>query len=271
MGLAIAKQQVELMGGTLKMESEPGKGSRFFFSLYLPPVTEEVFPLIATRKELSRLAEGVNFTALVVDDDEVNRDILSSILLNIGGSVLKAENGHEAVNKVREHVPDIVFMDIRMPLMNGIEAAQLIKEEFGKERVKVVVVSALDKGHLGQWDNQEYFDDFCSQPFRHEDICDCLARLLHITFEYERKTPRSAEVQKPMELDASRIRLPEEVLANLKEAAEIYNVTELEKAIVTVDTLGADGQTLAENLRALIRQYDMVEINNLLLKVHGES
>ena len=98
LGLAIAKRQVELMGGELALESEPGKGSRFFFSLNLPPAKEVLSSQTADLKHLpSSLAKGYKVKALIADDTQENLDVLSQILQNVGVEVITAENGQQAV------------------------------------------------------------------------------------------------------------------------------------------------------------------------------
>jgi signal transduction histidine kinase len=115
LGLTIAARHVELMGGQLAVESEQGKGSRFFFTVPLEVAAEEA--IARTRDEVSqpvptRLADGYQVAALVADDKEENRDVLSRILSGIGVSVITAEDGKQAVEAVMASQLDIVFMDI---------------------------------------------------------------------------------------------------------------------------------------------------------------
>ncbi|MBI5187265.1 MAG: response regulator [Nitrospinae bacterium] len=95
-------------------------------------------------RKVIRLAKGSRVTALAVDDNQLNRDVLSKMLSCIG--VLEAESGLAALDIVRKNAPDIVFMDYRMPGMNGDEAIRHIKLEFGK-KIKTVIVSASAYDH----------------------------------------------------------------------------------------------------------------------------
>ena len=128
------------MGGELAVESPPsipptlggreGKGSRFFFTLSLPPATSDVVAESSQWRGVTHLAEGYHLNALIADDTKINRDVLSKILSDLGVEVLEAENGQQAVEMARSHRPDIVFMDIRMPVMEGLQAARLLLEEY---------------------------------------------------------------------------------------------------------------------------------------------
>jgi len=269
LGLAIAKRYVQLMGGNLALESPPinpprfggeingGVGSRFFFTISLPPATGDVFTSLAgDGKQILHLAEGYQVKALVADDTKENRDVLAKILSDIAVEVITAENGQEAVEMVRSHQPDIVFMDIRMPVMDGIEATKQILEEFGRDRLKIVAISASALTHQQERYSEVGFDAFIAKPFLSDRIYDCLAKLLHVEYE--------CEVEDSPELDFSEIVIPEELLQQLKEAAEIYNVTKLTDYLDEVEALGPAGKRLTEYLRILIRNYDMEAILTIL-------
>jgi len=252
------------MGGQLGLESEPGKGSRFFFTVPLNPAISQTSEVLETL-EVSEvhLAEGYSVKTLVVDDNKENRDVLSKILIDIGCEVLLAEDGEQAVEMVRKHRPDIVFMDIRMPKMNGVEAAQQIWSEFGRTGLKIVAVSASALKHERQTYLETGFDGFIPKPFRFEQISECLVTLLAVEYE-------TSEVFEASEVCASEVSLPEELLMRLKGAAELYRVTELESHLHEVEELGPAGKQLAERLNGFIRNYDMEAILNILSEMQQE-
>ena len=270
LGLAISKKQIELMGGELSLESEVGVGSSFFFTLPLSPLrddtTSDVIDQSSQYIGVTRLAEGYNIKALIADDTKVNRDVLSRMLTDIGVEVMEAENGQQAVEMFRENQPNIVFMDIRMPVMDGMEAAQQIMEEFDKEQFKLVAISASTLKHEQQNYFDAGFDDFIGKPFRFERVCECLATLLDV--EFERGESEEAETQPEEVPDVS---LPEELLLRLKKSAELYKVTELESHLHEVEELGPTGHRLAERLRGLIRNYDMEAILKILSEIIGRE
>jgi len=275
LGLAIAQKHVELMGGELGFESEPSVSSRFFFTIPLPPAAEDI-PQSSTdeKKQIAHLAAGYQVKALVADDTKENRDALSKILSNIGVKVIVAEDGKEALNKVRAELPDIVFMDIRMPVMDGLEATKQILAEFGRGersfRLIIVAVSAsvLERERKGFL--EVGFDDFIAKPFRLERICECLAN--HLQVEYEYAVSTSTEYGEKLPLDPSKVTtLPQDLFLRLEEAAELYSVTELENYLDEVSQLSENGQLLAEYLRELSQNYDMEAILKVLSEIKHEQ
>ena len=129
LGLAIAKRLVKLMGGEIGVESEPGKGARFHFTVRLAQAVGTSNIQLATLNIQSgtRLKAGGKITALVVDDVAENRDVLSRMLQDIGCEVLTANDGQQGVDLALSAHPDIIFMDMRMPGMDGVEAVKRIR------------------------------------------------------------------------------------------------------------------------------------------------
>ncbi len=252
------------MGGELEVESTPGKGSRFFFTVPLPSIAEADTSDATDDEGLKPtcLADGYRVLALVADDNKENRDVLSFILSDIGVTVITAENGQQAVQKVHANRPDIVFMDIRMPQMDGLEATRQILENIPSPP-KMVAISASALAHEQQRYLESGFDDFIPKPFKAQQVYTCLANLLHIEYVFE--TAESAPVF------FSDIFLPKDLYERLKEAAEITSVTELRNYLQEIESLGETGQRLAEQMRTPIRNYDMETILNILSEIRIDT
>ncbi|MFV2058362.1 MAG: PhnD/SsuA/transferrin family substrate-binding protein, partial [Thiohalomonadales bacterium] len=146
LGLAIAKKQLELMGGKLELLPDDGKGAHFRMLLSLPAgdVTA-VKPTMLTHQSY-RLEMSKPLHALVVDDVEHNRNILAEQLKTYGFFVSMASDGIEAVEKANNVITDIIFMDYRMPRMNGIVAMQKIRKN-KSNNIKIAMVSASAYEH----------------------------------------------------------------------------------------------------------------------------
>ncbi|ATJ83980.1 ATP-binding protein [Halomonas beimenensis] len=130
LGLAISKRLVEAMGGRIGMESRPGKGSRFWFSL---PLTEAPPASAAdpTASESGRLPELRDVTLLVVEDNEVNQQVAQAMLAKLGCRVSLAATGAEALAAVERERFDLVFMDVQLPDLDGLEVTRRLRARGG--------------------------------------------------------------------------------------------------------------------------------------------
>lgn len=267
LGLSISQKLLELMDSRLELDSTPGEGSRFFFTLCLPPAKGEVLDIAEGRwAQVIHLADGYRVKALVADDVPENRDVLSKILADIRVEITLAKNGREAVAQVKSRAPDIVFLDIRMPVMSGLEAAQQIWQDRDRASLKVVAVSASTLVHERQQYLDAGFDGFIPKPFRAGEIYACLSNLLGIEYEYAE--PEGAGGESPLSLDG--ISLPKDLYLGLKEAARFSKVTELEKILDAVESRSPEAVQLAGHLRGLSQDFKMDEILRILEDIeHG--
>jgi PAS domain S-box-containing protein len=269
LGLSISQKMIELMGGKLCLDSEPGKGARFYFTLELPPAIEDVAVTTYSGPKVSHIAEGYSVKAVIADDVKLNRDVLTEILAEIGAEVLTAENGQEAVDLVMSHIPDIVFMDMRMPVMNGIEAIQIIKKRF--PQVKTVAITASVFAHQREIIAKTGCDDYISKPFRIERIFECLAKLLNIKFKYEEAPKEDNFLESQPPLDVSKVKLPLVFFTLLSNAAELYNITTLEKALEDLAQTSEECKLLADTLKQYLNKYDMAGLMAVLEKTQHDS
>ena len=270
LGLTISKKHVELMKGKLNLDSEPGKGARFWFVLHLPPAKGHFEEWPDGYREVSHLAKGYQVNALVVDDIMENRDILRGILSEVGVAVREAENGEEGLNEIRKNIPDIVFMDIRMPIMNGMEAMTHITSEFGKDRIKVVVVSASILKHEQDLYSERGFHDIISKPIQPATLFQCLREQLHVEFDYMEANPETESLTQNTQIDFSRISISDDRLSQCREAAIFGNITQLERFLCELVEIGGDSKTLANQITSCVNKYDMDGVLNILEKVNHE-
>ncbi len=269
LGLAITRKQIELMSGNLVLKSAVGEGSRFVFTVHLPPAIGEIAPRALLGSNVSHLAKGQQVKALVADDDTTNRNVLSEILESVGVETFVAENGRDAVDRVRAHRPDIVFMDMRMPIMNGIEAIKEINREFPDGQIKTVAVSASALNNERKDFISVGCNDFISKPVQMEQVLACMTRLLHVEFEYEESDPNQlthgASAQVPQ------IHIPDNLYVRLREAARLHNISDLKDCLAETIALGENGRSLLKHLYPFVEKYDMDGIHHVLEQIKGDN
>lgn len=260
------------MEGKLTLNSELGKGSRFSFTLLLPPANESLKASQKRKFQLFHLPEGVNIKALVVDDNEQNREVLSEILKSAGIEVANAVNGKDAVDQVRNQVPDIVFMDLRMPVMDGFQALDAMKKDFSlhKSKTKLVAISASAFEYQRESTLMKGFDDFIPKPFHVEDIFNCMNKLLGLEFLHEEMKLPSEKTGSERILELPKIRLSKDLLQRLKKSADLSNLTDLKICMKELESLGEGGQSLLLHLKPYVGKYDMNGIFTLLQQVNHE-
>lgn len=271
LGLAICRKQVLLMGSELYVRSNLDEGSCFYFTLHLTPSKGKLVSQEKNRREVFRLTDEHHVKALVADDNPDNRAVLTHLLKSVGVQVIEADNGLIALEKTRKHLPDIIFMDIRMPVMDGREAISVIVEEFGQERFKIVAITASAMQH----DREQFLKlgshEVVLKPFRADEVFECLKNLLHIDYIYQDTPHRETEIRESHPMDYSQIHIPKAIYHTLKEAAELHYVTQIRQSLPLLVESGEDGKKLADNLNLYLKNYDMQKILTILEQVNAEG
>ncbi len=266
LGLAIAQQLVALMGGQLELVSAAGEGARFFFEIELAPAHAAVPPVAATARPLQRLAAGQMVRALIADDVATNRDILQTLLIEMGAEVSSAEDGQQALDQLETFQPNILFLDMRMPVLDGQATLRKLRALGPWQAVKVVAISASVLTHERQVFMDLGFDEFIPKPFRFEEVAACLERLLGVAFA---EGPAADAATAELPADWSEVVLPAELLARLHRAVELYSVTDIEECLAEMEPLADGPQRLATHLRTLRQRLDMDAMLNVLEQVQS--
>jgi len=269
LGLAITKRQVDLMNGRIEVSSEHNKGSCFTAIIPLPESEDESDIVVEQVKgQVSHLAQGYSVNALIVDDVQENRDILAKMLIDVGVSIREAENGQEAINQIQCEKPDIVFMDIRMPVMDGIMAIKHIVTQFADNDITCVAISASTLHHQSQNILDAGFHAFISKPFRFEMVYDCLVEYLNVKFDYEELKQLNDVIEN--ELSVSDLCIPQEIYKSLYSAAELSEITEMESLLETMANSDQHQQRLAQIIQKFLSDYDIDSILEVLEDVGYE-
>jgi len=271
LGLSITKRQVELMGGKLSLKSELSKGSCFSFCLDFPASSEVVEPQNKSYQEIKCLKAGTRLSALVVDDVPDNRLILNALLDEIGVDVVDATNGQEALEVLRENWVDIVFMDIRMPIMNGDEAVKKIRSEFENKNIRCVAISAYSMAHEIEYYLSEGFDFFIPKPFKFSEIYQVLELLCSVEFEYQPVSHQELNKTESLgDLDYSKITIPEILYAKLIASAQLNQITKIRQLLDELEMTPHGGAGLSAQFNQLLSQYNTEGIVAILKDIHHE-
>lgn len=182
LGLNITRRLLQLMQGGLIVESVVGKGSTFRMELPLPTVSDPEQALEKSEFSVTGY-RGERKRILVVDDNMGNTSLLVSLLDPLGFKVDTASNGEEALCMARERQPDLVLMDLVMPLMDGLEAARLMRADPHFDRTGIIGASAsvTDSGHKNEF--IEACDDFVIKPIRIDLLLEKIGRRLGVEWE----------------------------------------------------------------------------------------
>jgi signal transduction histidine kinase/DNA-binding NarL/FixJ family response regulator len=184
LGLTLSKNYIELMDGKINVESKWGKGTQFTFTIRT--LVADSGDSVSLDHEYIKLApDQNNYKILIAEDIEFNRRLLVHLMSKVGFNVRDVPNGLEAVNCFNEWQPDFIWMDILMPVMDGIEALKEIRKLPEGDKVKIVAVTATGLGDDKDSLLNKGFEDVLYKPYKERDIYETLQYLLDVEFIYE--------------------------------------------------------------------------------------
>lgn len=191
LGLSITQKLVEMMGGELRVESTLGKGSLFWFAVELPEI--EADKLIQTKERRIIGYQGPRRKILVVDDKWENRSILVSLLSPLEFEIEEASNGQEGLEQANAFHPDLVLMDLFMPVMDGFETVRQMRKIPDFKAIVIIAVSAGVFDYQRQESLKAGCNDFIAKPVNANELFERLQNHLELEWLYEPEIdPQSA-------------------------------------------------------------------------------
>jgi PAS domain S-box-containing protein len=280
LGLAISRQFVRLMGGDITASSEPGQGSLFRFDVQVGSAEVPGVEAIQPKRRVLALApdqlapDGEPFRLLVVEDSKTNRRLLVKLLDSLGFEVQEAANGQEAVEIWERWDPHLMWMDMRMPVLDGHQATQQIKATHRGQATVIIALTATAFEEDREEILLEGCDDFVRKPFRKDEIYDMLAKHLGVRFLYE-EGPVPGAPGEPSETAApAPFALSPEALFGLPAiwVAELQQATtraDLHSILSLADQIRGQDAALADTLAELAQNYEYRKILNLIEQSGG--
>ncbi|MGE0084627.1 MAG: ATP-binding protein [Desulfococcaceae bacterium] len=217
LGLTITKRLVEMMGGSISVQSRSGKGSRFVIVLHNVVCGTAVVKSPAYDAARDEEIVFDPSVILIVDDIRANRSLIRAYLQDTPIRFLEAENGEQAVLMMRKHKPDMVLMDIRMPVMDGCEATERIRKDDDIRHIPVVALTAA--GMKSEQDRIMAcgFDGLMTKPFKKQDLIRRLSHFIPYRKKGEQQFLPDAEKKAPPQEPAAALPPAPEVQERLPE------------------------------------------------------
>ncbi|MGJ8619889.1 MAG: hybrid sensor histidine kinase/response regulator [Methylophilaceae bacterium] len=267
LGLTISKLLTELMGGELTFTSKVGKGTTFKINLFLPQTEHKHDEMPA--QFTSRIGyKGKRRRIFVVDNEEVDRELIVNILEPLGFEMAQASNGQECLNRYQLFLPDIILMDLAMPVMDGWEASYIIRKIHQSNTIiGIVSANAFDKN----LENSAGIDssDFIVKPVNVEDLLDWIGNKLALEWIVSKNIVEDylETIEQQNINDIASLKMltpPQEVLNELLASVNIGHVKKINQKLDLIESGSEDYKAFIKLMRDLSTQFQIKEMKTLL-------
>ncbi|MBW4693304.1 MAG: MASE1 domain-containing protein [Lyngbya sp. HA4199-MV5] len=276
LGLAISQTIVQLMGSHIQVQSQSGVGSTFFFDVALPIATEWQQATNNPAEEQLMGYQGERQTLLIVDDKWENRSVIVNLLEPLGFTVVEAEDGQDGLTKAMQIRPNLIITDILMPVMDGYQLLQQIRQSEQLKTVPVIVSSASVSSMDQKQSLDAGGDDFLSKPMQADGLFQMLRKHLQLTWIYQSASgygQRQASMPSLNKLTPS-IPLTMPPSADLEQLLQLAQQGRLKK--LTEVALGLAHQNpaympLTQQLLELSKSFQVAKLEALMQQLLDES
>jgi signal transduction histidine kinase/FixJ family two-component response regulator len=264
LGLAISQQLVHLMGGNIDVVSEPGKGSTFWFEITVPVATSS--PAAVAPQPPPIAYEGKRKRLLVVDDVSQNRAMMLDLLQDAGFIVAAATNGLECLVLLDSFKPDLILMDVMMPVMDGNETTRQIRRMPGWCGIPIVAVTASTGAEDEHRSTDAGANAFLAKPIDHDALLRTIGRLLSLKWIAEQPVP-APETDEETRLVAP----PLDEIEELWQLAQIGNMRKIREQAAYLQGLDPAYGPFARRLDALAQGYHSKQLAAFVARFRAED
>jgi two-component system sensor histidine kinase/response regulator len=265
LGLAISREFARLMGGTLGVNSDLGRGSVFGLEIPVEAAqADAISSRLPKRQVIGIQVDGAVPRVLIVDDEAHNRGWLSSLLKIIGFEVREAGDGAQAIQRWEEWKPEIILMDVRMPVLDGLEATNMIRGAPGGKAPCIIALTASVTEEDKHMALESGVNGFLTKPVSEDELLAELQEHLHLKYRYAAEPPadRVSDSGSSSALDLAALgSLPAEFRSQLQEAVRNGDKGRIDRLL---ETLGEGNGNCATALRNLAERYEYDAIIHVL-------
>ena len=263
LGLAITQKIIEMMDSSISVHSELGAGSLFEFEISCPLAADWMHSSSFTKTGKIIGYSGSKKQILIVDDRWENRSVIVNLLEPLGFVMIEAENGQEALEKIKELPPDLIISDLSMPVVDGWEMLSQVRQSENLKNIPIIVSSAS----VYEIDRQQSLaaggDDFLSKPVQAEELYVLLAKHLDLSWVYaETLTVPTATVA--IQAESEIVRPLASELANLIEYARKGQMKGIEQELEKLTKSDAKYQPFVNQLNQLVQEFNIQKIRQFL-------
>ncbi|NJO41715.1 MAG: response regulator [Cyanobacteria bacterium RU_5_0] len=273
LGLTITHKIINLMGSQILVQSQLGVGSVFSFNVNLPTATDWIQATITTDGQKINGYEGQQRIILIVDDKWENRSVVTSLLQPTGFKVVEAENGQEGLEKAMQFNPDLIITDVVMPVMDGYELLQHLRNSDTFKETRIVVSSAS----VSEMDQQKSVeaggDDFLAKPVQADELFQILQKHLAIVWHYEQvvsfaasddRSSMNGMISAPSALNPEIIAPSSETLATFLKLAQQGRLQKLIEEAKRLEQSNRQYAPFVRQIVPLAKSFQAEKIENLI-------
>ena len=268
LGLFISQKFVQILGGELQVDSHLNQGSIFQFTIQANLANVDQISSKVSQSSIIRIAPNQpQYKQLIVDDHFLNRKVLVELLSSVGFDLKEAKNGQEAVEICRQWQPDLVWMDVRMPVMDGYKTTQQIKKiKQGEQATKPIIIALTASIFEGEKTEilSVGFDDVLRKPFREEELFNMMSQWIGVEFIDESINHQSMTHQRkrvPCLKAENMNKIPIPCQDNLKYALSLADLDLIEAAI---QKIAFYDEIVATTLKYHVNQFEYHHILDLI-------